>query len=792
MSSGSPHYTTTKPLAQKDDTVGTAHPTDGEPIRNSDHTKQTRASGAPRPVSPETVVLPAIGEYAVIRKIGEGGMGAVYLAEDPKLGRKVALKTMKTELAVDPTNRERFEREARATAAVEHENIVPIWGVGEAADGTPYIAMPFLQGEMLADRLNRHPVAGLGLLLKVAREVADGLAAAHARGLIHRDIKPGNIWLEGDLAARNLNDQVRRCKILDFGLARSVCSEDTQLTSTGAAVGTPAFMAPEQALGEKVDHRADLFSLGITLYRMATGKAPFDGATGVAVMVAVTTTNPPPVSALNPNLPPAVGALIDRLLNKDPDRRPQSAAEVATTVRQIVRYIQSRNSAPAPSAPVVVAPSVPAAPADSLTPPVPKWEEAIDTRPLCAIKTPGPRARSAPEPEQDESKRARSPKRKARKSADRGRMRWYIAGGVLGLFTLVALAVAILRFETGEGTLVVEIADPNVEARFRNGTLVLVGPDGKDRYTLSPTERNKKIAPGPYTVRVQGADGLVIDTPEFALKKGDKVAVRVTLVPAVAKAPEPPKVANLDVDRKAAEYALSIGGAIRINKEGPEVRSATDLPKEPFRLTGVFLGDNKQVTDAGLAIFRDCRNITELNLNGTAVTDEGMKHFRNSPDLTSLHIWLTRVGDAGLVHLKGSKNITSLGLFATQVSDVGLSYFKDNKKLDWLSVGGCPNVTDAGLATFKGCAELHALFLDSSPVGDAGLAHFTDSKELTMLCVSGTRITDKGLDRIKGYKKLNHLNLFTTQVSPAKVVELAKALPQCQIDGKESNGEPKK
>ena len=125
-------------------------------------------------------------------------MGTVYLAEDARLGRKAAIKTMKPELAARPENRERFLREAQAAAAVEHDNIVPIWQVGEAADGSPFIAMPFLQGEMLDARLKREPVADLGIILKVAREVAEGLAAAHARGLIHRDIKPGNVWLEGD------------------------------------------------------------------------------------------------------------------------------------------------------------------------------------------------------------------------------------------------------------------------------------------------------------------------------------------------------------------------------------------------------------------------------------------------------------------------------------------------------------------------------------------------------------------------------------------------------------------
>ena len=489
----------------------------------------------PTPSAAATVPVHVIGGYVVVKKIGEGGMGSVYLAEDAKLHRKVAIKTMKPELAADKGNRDRFEREARAAAAVEHENIVPIWGIGEADDGSAFIAMPFLQGEMLADRLRRQPVAGLSVLLKVAREVADGLAAAHAKGLIHRDIKPGNIWLEGDLASKDLTQQIRRCKILDFGLARSVEKDDSQLTASGAILGTPAYMAPEQARAEKVDHRADLFSLGVMLYRMATGKMPFLGANSMAVLIALATETPTPVRTLNPNLLPALADLIERLMCKDPAGRPQSAAEVSAAVRQIVRELQSK-----PSTTSVAAPAAPAAKPSA---PV-AWEEVTEAEVVAPPTAPRPApVKAAPavkafEIEEDEPKPVRTPKRKP--AAKGSRKPWLIAAGVLALVAAVAVAVVVLRVETGEGTLVVEISDPEVEARVKNGKLVLVGPDGKEKYSIAPSDRNKKIATGEYKVRVEGADGLVIDTTEFTLKKGGQVTVRVTLDPkAVAKKPGP-------------------------------------------------------------------------------------------------------------------------------------------------------------------------------------------------------------------------------------------------------------
>ncbi len=485
--------------------------TTGSPPASGLSTGQPTVAGARDSSASPTEDLQQLGGYVVVKKIGEGGMGSVFLAQDPKLGRKVAIKTMRRELAADKSNRDRFEREARAAAAVEHENIVPILHIGEASDGSPFIAMPFLHGEMLDSRLKRDPVCNLGLLLKVAREVADGLAAAHGAGLIHRDIKPGNIWLEGDLSSKEQAQQIRRCKILDFGLARSVDKDEAQLTASGAILGTPAYMAPEQARGEKVDRRADLFSLGVMLYRMATGKMPFNGPNAMAVLIALTTETATPSRTANPTLPPALADLIDRLMSKDPAGRPQSAAEVGAEVRRIVKDLQAKKASSV-AVPVQVA-ALPSAAETSASLPfaIPPLAEEL-TEPE---SPPAPRGARRP---RAETKRSRAP--------------WFIAAGVAALLALVAVvAVVVLRVETAEGTVVVEINDPDVEARIKNGKLVLVGSDGKDRYTITAADRNKKIDTGSYTIRVEGADGLMLDTSEFTLKKGEKITVRVTLDP---------------------------------------------------------------------------------------------------------------------------------------------------------------------------------------------------------------------------------------------------------------------
>jgi hypothetical protein len=267
-----------------------------------------------------------LGPYRVLRVLGYGGMGIVFLAEDPRLRRPVALKAMRSRLCADAAARARFLREGRAAASVEHEHVVAIHHVDEDR-GVPYLAMQLLHGETLEERLLREGQPPLAEALRIGREVAAGLAAAHAQGLIHRDIKPANIWLEAD------DDRV---KIVDFGLARAAV-ENVHLTQTGAIVGTPGYMAPEQARGQSLDARCDLFSLGCVLYRMCYGEAPFAGKDRLSTLLAVVRHHPRPPRPARPEAPPELSHLIMRLLAKDPTRRPPSALEVVAALEEIER-----------------------------------------------------------------------------------------------------------------------------------------------------------------------------------------------------------------------------------------------------------------------------------------------------------------------------------------------------------------------------------------------------------------------------------------------------------------------
>jgi hypothetical protein len=285
-----------------------------------------------------------LGGYRVFRVLGRGGMGVVFEAQDPRLGRRVALKVMTPTAARKSGARERFLREARAAAAVDHEHITPIFQVGEDR-GVPFLAMPLLLGETLEERFRSGPPLTMADVVVIGRQMTEGLAAAHAAGLIHRDIKPSNVWLE-----RTADGAFRRVRIFDFGLAKSQPApggdDPATITWAGTILGTPSYMAPEQARGRAVDGRADLFSLGCVLYEMTTGRRPFQASDAVAVLAAMLTETPAAPQSQNPAVPAALSDLIQRLLAKDPADRPQSAREVADELTRIaaVRPARSRRS----------------------------------------------------------------------------------------------------------------------------------------------------------------------------------------------------------------------------------------------------------------------------------------------------------------------------------------------------------------------------------------------------------------------------------------------------------------
>jgi serine/threonine protein kinase/regulation of enolase protein 1 (concanavalin A-like superfamily) len=405
-----------------------------------------------------------LGPYRILKFLGAGAMGVVFQAEDPALKRKLAIKAMLPALAASASARQRFLREAQSAAAIEHDHIVAIHQVGEER-GLPYLVMPLLKGEPLDARLKRTPALPIEEVMQIGWEMASGLAAAHAVGLIHRDIKPANTWLE---AGAGSAPHSYRVKILDFGLARAA-SGNTELTQQGAIVGTPAYMAPEQAAGQPLDGRCDLFSLGCVLYRASTGRSAFAGSNTMAVLVSVTMDNPPPPQELRPELPRGLSDLVMQLLAKKPEDRPQSAEAVMQAFMEMEARTQE------------------------LPAQVAQYRKA--ERRKRAARTSG----QAPE------RRWRSP-------------RWLVAAG--GLICLaIATAGTVVLWPTPQGTVRIETDDPDVEIVFDKSGPTIKGAD-KQPITLRPGEHGITVQRGDFS----------FETGKLVLKKGDAVTLRVELL----------------------------------------------------------------------------------------------------------------------------------------------------------------------------------------------------------------------------------------------------------------------
>jgi len=282
------------------------------------------------PDPPDPLAGTTFSHYRVVKRLGAGGMGVVYLGEDLRLGRQAALKFLTPSLLLDEAARARFAREARAVAILDHPNICTLYGIEETPSGQLFLAMAHYEGETLKQRIARGPLS-LTASLDVARQTATGLAAAHAAGIVHRDVKPGNIMLCGGLV-----------KILDFGIAK--LTDQAGLTMLGASLGTAAYISPEQAAGGPVDYRTDIWALGVVVYEMVTGRRPFDVDSFAGLAAAVRLSPPASLRELRPDAPENLVRTLQRALSTDPRDRFQSMRELVTAIDSVQQTLNASTS----------------------------------------------------------------------------------------------------------------------------------------------------------------------------------------------------------------------------------------------------------------------------------------------------------------------------------------------------------------------------------------------------------------------------------------------------------------
>lgn len=620
-------------------------------------------------------VMPSVlDQYRILRVLGEGGMGTVYLAEDTNLDRQVAIKTLKAELASRPAAKERFFREAKSAAKLNHDHIIPIYQVGEA-NGIPFLAMPYLQGAPLDAVLKkRKQLLAIPEVIRIGREVAMGLLAAHAQGLIHRDIKPANIWLEAPKG---------RAKILDFGLARTQ-SDTAHLTASGAIMGTPAYMAPEQARGLPVDGRADLFSLGVILYEMTTGRKPFTGPDVMAILTSLAMDEPPLAHTINANVPNNLSTLISRLMSKSPGGRPMSAEALIQELDQITRQ--------------ALTPTFEELPVATPNP----WGD-IDT-PEPAMASAGLNSKTGPTPQKQQ--------------------RWLLP--VLSLVILaVTSAVVVVIIKDKDGKKIAEIEVP------KDGSVEI-------KEAIRPTPTKKELTP---STQEYSSNDVHFRIAEKIIEKGGALRCNTDIAPErnqLSKLPPRPFVItgielrnNPEIGNADLEVIKPLNNLEVLKIEGTNIDdNGVKILANWTEVRWLNLSRTK-VTDAGLANFRNCHKLYFLSLQNTSISNAGLMHLQSCSKLKLLYLNQTKLTDEAFQFIQNWTELEAIELIGVSVSDRIIPALQTLKKLTYcdltktkvtpdgikqlsISLPQCKIVHDAGVIEPKpdetGIAPLPPIF----------------------------------------------------------------------------------
>lgn len=592
---------------------------------------QTIISNATADTNEEPLSLETLEHFRIISMIGQGGMGTVYLAEDTRLGRRVAIKTLRPRYLKQATAKTRFLAEARMAAQLHHDHIIPIYHVGEV-DGIPFLAMPLLSGSPLDETLGEiNQLLPLAEILRIGREIALGLGHAHAQGLTHRDIKPANIWLEAP---------TQRVKILDFGLAKSD-REQLNISSAGLIVGTPAYMSPEQARGNKADGRSDLFSLGVMLYEMTTGRKPFHGADTLAVLSSLAVDVPPRVNTLNPLIPERLATLIADLLEKEPARRPATAEKVATELLAIRETLTD--------------------PAGSLVP--------------------MPRPTDAGRQNDQSTQQIRKHATQLTPVHQQPQRRWWrIIASLLVIIALIAGVIVIIKDKNGKEIARVEVPN-DVRVEVVNST------KAPEKEIKDP----ERLA-AEYVLSIGGTVYLDDDDVEITVPADLPMKpFHITSVFLIENKQLANSKLSVFSDCKSLRY-VNLYKTATSNTGLANFKQSKGLQTLLLTLT--------QVNDAGLEPFKDFPELEEIHLSYTLITNRALAYFKNCPKLFSIHVSSTDITDEGLEIFKDHQGFTHLDVSYTKVSDRSVKLITRWKKLVDLDITEC-QITEAGYRQIK-------------------------------------------------------------------------------------------
>lgn len=682
--------------------------------------------------------LGRLGHYEVLQVLGRGGFGIVFRAFDETLQRVVAVKVLNPQLAATSPARKRFLREARSSAKVRHEHIVHVYAVEEQP--LPYLVMEFVPGETLQRLLDRVGPLETEEVVEIGRQLAEGLAAAHAQSLVHRDIKPANILIETG---------PHLCvKITDFGLARA--ADDASMTQSGIIAGTPMYMAPEQARGEPLDHRADLFSLGSVLYTMASGRPPFRASNTLAVLKRVAEDTPRPIPEIIPEVPQWLCDLITRLHAKQPEDRIATALEVS----ELLQCGMTEMPTSVDIAKVSVSAAVVVAPAPQ------KTEQ---------LKVNG----ADPSPKLKPASTRQSRPRTGRWSIAAAGLLLLVAGlGLTEAGGVTNVRGTIVRLFSPDGTLVVEIDDPEVSVQI----------DGPDLVIKGAGAREIRLQPGKHKLEAIKNGKLVREELVTITNRGRQV-VRVSREPAseaktatIENKGTEPVAASSSFDVAAWERSVA---AMTADEQVQAVRARLlELnPESDGNITPTIENDTVAVLAfhsdyvQDITPLRSLKHLRKLAIYGAKTEAQRLSDLSplKGMQLTDLNVDHNKIAD--LTPLSGMP-LTRLSLWQYRGSD--LTPLK-GMPLTWLNIGGGKQQLD--LSPLAGM-PLAYLCVNWSQVSDFGPLQNLPLKELEC---SNTPLTDAGLVSLKACKQLATVSLFSTQVTAAGITDLQKSLPNCKV-----------